>query len=84
MNALFPSVVASFRRRLHKEFRVTFKTLGFATALVSPRRRAYAQAPAPAPAAAPATQGPPPQPALGPNEWNIDTAHSTAASRSPT
>jgi len=57
---------------------VTFKTLGFATALVLASTAAYAQAPAPAPGAAPAMQGPPPQPQLGPNEWNIDSAHSTA------
>jgi polyisoprenoid-binding protein YceI len=57
---------------------LTFKTLSFTTALVLASAAAYAQAPATAPAPAPAPQGPPPQPALGPNEWNIDTAHSTA------
>jgi polyisoprenoid-binding protein YceI len=57
---------------------VTFKTLSFTTALVLASAAAYAQAPAPAPAAAPAQQGPPPPPQLGPNEWNIDQAHSTA------
>ena len=57
---------------------MTFKTLGFATALALASTAAYAQAPAPAPPAAPAMQGPPPQPQLGPNEWNIDQAHSTA------
>jgi polyisoprenoid-binding protein YceI len=57
---------------------LTFKTLSFTTALVLASATAYAQAPATAPAPAPAPQGPPPQPALGPNEWNIDTAHSTA------
>ena len=62
-----------------KEFRVTFKTLGFATALALASTAAYAQAPAPAPPAAPAMQGPPPQPVLGPNEWNIDPAHSIAS-----
>ena len=57
---------------------MTFKTLGFTTALVLASAVAYAQAPPPAPAAAPAPQGPPPQPVLGPNEWNIDGAHTTA------
>lgn len=57
---------------------MTFKTLSFTTALVLASAAAYAQAPATAPAPAPAPQGPPPQPQLGPNEWNIDTAHSTA------
>ncbi|MEO5819335.1 MAG: YceI family protein, partial [Vicinamibacteraceae bacterium] len=56
---------------------MTFKTLT-TTALVLASAVAYAQAPPPAPAAAPAMQGPPPQPVLGPNEWNIDQAHSTA------
>ena len=51
---------------------MTFKTLSFTTALVLASAVAYAQAPPPAPAAAPAPQGPPPQPVLGPNEWNID------------
>jgi polyisoprenoid-binding protein YceI len=55
------------------------KTVAFTTALAAAAAMpAFAQAPAPAPAAAPATQGPPPQPQLGPNEWNIDTAHTTA------
>jgi polyisoprenoid-binding protein YceI len=59
---------------------VTFKkTLSFAAALALASAVAYAQAPAPAPAAAPAPQGPPPQPQLGPNEWNIDAAHSIAS-----
>ena len=58
---------------------MTFKTLSFTTALVLASAVAYAQAPAPAPAAAPAPQGPPPQPVLGPNEWNIDPAHSIAS-----
>ena len=57
---------------------MTFKTLSFTTALVLASAVAYAQAPPPAPAAAPAPQGPPPQPVLGPNEWNIDSTHSTA------
>ena len=57
---------------------MTFKTLSLTTALVLASTVAYAQAPAPAPAATPAPQGPPPQPVLGPNEWNIDQAHSTA------
>ena len=57
---------------------MTFKTLSFTTALVLASAAAYAQTPATAPAPAPAPQGPPPQPQLGPNEWNIDTAHSTA------
>lgn len=57
---------------------MTFKTLSFTTALVLASAAAYAQAPAPAPAPAPAQQGPPPQPQLGPNEWNIDSAHTTA------
>jgi polyisoprenoid-binding protein YceI len=57
---------------------VTFKTFSFATALVLASTVAYAQAPAPAAAPAAAPQGPPPQPQLGPNEWNIDSAHSTA------
>ena len=59
---------------------MTFKTLGFATALVLASTLAYAQAPPAAPAGAPAPQGPPPpQPPLGPNQWRIDTNHSTAA-----
>ena len=58
---------------------MTFKTLSFTTALVLASAVAYAQAPPPAPAAAPAPQGPPPQPVLGPNEWNIDPAHSIAS-----
>ena len=58
---------------------MTFKTLGFATALVLASTLAYAQAPPAAPAGPPAPQGPPPQPPLGPNQWRIDTAHSTAA-----
>jgi polyisoprenoid-binding protein YceI len=58
---------------------VTLKTLGFATALALASTVAYAQAPAPTPPAAPAMQGPPPQPVLGPNEWNIDSAHSIAS-----
>jgi polyisoprenoid-binding protein YceI len=58
---------------------VTFKKiLSYTTALTLASAIAYAQAPAPAPAAAPAPQGPPPQPQLGPNEWNIDTNHTTA------
>lgn len=57
---------------------MTFKTLSFTTALVLASAAAYAQAPATAPAPAPAQQGPPPQPQLGPNEWNIDSAHTTA------
>ncbi len=57
---------------------MTFKTLGFTTAFVLASAAAYAQAPAPAAAPATAPQGPPPQPVLGPNEWNIDQAHSTA------
>jgi polyisoprenoid-binding protein YceI len=56
---------------------LTFKTLSFTTALVLASAVAYAQAPPPAPAAAPAQQGPA-QPVLGPNEWNIDSNHSTA------
>jgi polyisoprenoid-binding protein YceI len=56
----------------------SLKTFALATALAAAAVPAFAQAPAPAPAAAPAQQGPPPQPQLGPNEWNIDTAHSTA------
>jgi len=58
---------------------LTFKTLGFATALVLASTLAYAQAPPAAPAGAPAPQGPPPQPPLGPNQWRIDANHSTAA-----
>jgi polyisoprenoid-binding protein YceI len=59
---------------------VTFKKiLGFTTALALASAVAYAQAPAPAPGAAPAPQGPPPQPQLGPNEWNIDQAHSISS-----
>ena len=58
---------------------MTFKTLGFATALVLASTIAYAQAPPAAPAGAPAPQGPPPQSPLGPNQWRIDTNHSTAA-----
>ncbi len=57
---------------------MTLKTIGFATAFALASTVAYAQAPAPTPPAAPAMQGPPPQPVLGPNEWNIDGAHSTA------
>jgi polyisoprenoid-binding protein YceI len=59
---------------------VTFKkTFSYTAALVLASALAYAQAPAPAPAAAPAPQGPPPQPQLGPNEWNIDQAHSISS-----
>jgi polyisoprenoid-binding protein YceI len=58
---------------------LTFKTLGLTTALVLASTLAYAQAPPPAPAGAPAPQGPPPQAPLAPNQWRIDTAHSTAA-----
>ena len=58
---------------------MTFRTLSLTTALVLASTLAYAQAPPAAPAAAPAPQGPPPQPPLGPNQWRIDTAHSTAA-----
>ena len=58
---------------------MTFKTLGFATALVLASTLAYAQAPPAAVAGAPAPQGPPPQSPLGPNQWRIDTNHSTAA-----
>jgi polyisoprenoid-binding protein YceI len=64
----------------HKELRLTvtyLKTVALATAFAAAAAPAFAQAPTPAPATAPAQQGPPP-PQLGPNEWNIDTAHSTA------
>ena len=67
-----------------KEPPLTFKTLSFTTALVLASAVAYAQAPPPAPAAAPAQQGPPPQPVLGPNEWNIDRPTRPPASRSRT
>jgi polyisoprenoid-binding protein YceI len=73
-----PSVQGALSAPFHKEPLLTFKTLSFTTALVLASAVAYAQAPPPAPAAAPAPQGPPPQPVLGPNEWNIDQAHSTA------
>ena len=79
MNALSPSVRGVVLTPLDKELRVTFKTLGFATAFALASTVAYAQAPAPTPPAAPAMQGPPPQPVLGPNEWNIDSAHSIAS-----
>jgi polyisoprenoid-binding protein YceI len=55
---------------------VTFKKiLSFTTAFALASALASAQAPA----AAPAPQGPPPQPQLGPNEWNIDQAHSISS-----
>ncbi len=57
---------------------LSFKALTFTGALVLASTAAYAQAPAPAAAPATAPQGPPPPPQLGPNEWNIDQAHSTA------
>jgi polyisoprenoid-binding protein YceI len=64
----------------YKEPLLTFRTLSFTTALVLASAVAYAQAPPPATAATPAPQGPPPpQPTLGPNQWRIDSNHSTAA-----
>jgi polyisoprenoid-binding protein YceI len=64
----------------HEESPLTFKTASLAAALVLASTAAFAQAPPATPAAAPAPMGPPPpQPALGPNQWRIDSAHSTAA-----
>ena len=58
---------------------MSLKSFTFVAALALAAAPAFAQAPAPAtPPAAPAQQGPPPRPALGPNQWNIDTNHSTA------
>jgi polyisoprenoid-binding protein YceI len=55
-----------------------FKTFALVTAVALAAGPAFAQAPAPAAPAAAPQAGPPPQPQLGPNEWNIDQAHSTA------
>ena len=58
---------------------MSFKSFTIVAALAVATAPLLAQAPptAPAPAAAPAPQGPP-RPQLGPNQWNIDPAHSIA------